>query len=168
MILAFSRSLDVDLPIVDAALRVNESQPILAVEKAKEMLGSLKGKHIAILGLAFKPNTDNIREAVSIKIINRLLQEGAEVRAYDPVAMENVRKILGKKISFTSSADECIEGADCCLVVTEWDEFKKMCCEDFMARMKRPLIIDGRRLYDARKFLNKLEYLAVGLGNPND
>jgi len=163
-ILVFARSLGLDMPIIDAALRINELQPILAVEKAREALDGLNGKRVAILGLAFKPNTDDIREAISTKVIDGLLQEGADVCAYDPAAIENARRILGKRISFASSAEECIKGADCCILVTEWDEFKRMRPEDFKVRMRRPILIDGRRVYDAEQFKSKLEYFAVGYG----
>jgi UDPglucose 6-dehydrogenase len=163
-ILAYARSLDLNMPILDAALKVNESQPLRAVNKARELLGNLKGKRIAILGLAFKPNTDDIRGAVSIKVTDKLLQEGAEVCAYDPAAMENVRRVFGKKVLLANSAEECIEGTDCCIIATEWGEFKKIHPETFKTKMKRPLIIDGRRIYDASEFLNILEYLVVGLG----
>jgi len=163
-ILAYSRSLDLTMPIIEAALKVNESRPLRAVDKVRELLGDLKGKKIAILGLAFKPNTDDIREAVSIKIIEELLHDSAEIFAYDPKAMNNYRKIFGEKISFVDSAQECIKDAECCIIVTEWDEFKDIKPEYFKATMKRPLIIDGRRLYDAEKYSKKLEYFAVGLG----
>jgi len=163
-ILAFSRTLGLELSIVDAALRINELQSIWAVEKAKGALGDLRGRRVAILGLAFKPDTDDIREAVSLKIIERLLREGSDICAYDPAAMENTRKILGEKISFAESAKDCISGADCCIVVTEWKEFTRIRPEDFRTRMRKPVLIDGRRVYDAKEFLGKLEYHAVGLG----
>jgi UDPglucose 6-dehydrogenase len=163
-ILAFARDLGVNLPIVNAAKQVNESQPMVAVDRLKELLGSLKEKDIAILGLAFKPNTDDMREAVSLKIIFKLLEEGSNVRAYDPVAVENSKKIIGGRIIFSKSAKECIDGADCCILVTEWDEFKGLKPEDFSKRMRRPILIDGRRFYDPNKFANKIEYFAVGLG----
>jgi UDPglucose 6-dehydrogenase len=163
-ILAYARSLDLNMPILDAALKVNETQPLRAVNKARELLGNLKGKRVAILGLAFKPDTDDIRGAVSIKVMDRLLQEGAEVCAYDPAAMENARRVFGKKILIANSAEECIEGTDCCIIVTEWDEFKNIHPETFKTKMKRPLIIDGRRIYDASEFSNMLEYFVVGLG----
>lgn len=83
---------------------MNESQRRLAIEKAKKALGDLKGKQMGILGLAFKPNTDDVREAVSIKIIERLLREGAEVRAYDPTAIRNTRRDLGERASFARTA----------------------------------------------------------------
>jgi UDPglucose 6-dehydrogenase len=166
-ILAFGRSLGIELPMVDAALRINELQPMWAVQKAKDALGELKGKRVAILGLAFKPDTDDIREAVSLKIIDRLLQEGADVCAYDPAAMENTRKSFGERLSFARSAEDCIIDADCCIVVTEWEEFIRMRPEDFKSRMRKPVLIDGRRVYDAEQFLGKLEYHAVGLGKGN-
>jgi len=163
-ILAFGRSVGLELPIVDAALRINELQPVWAVDKAKDALGDLAGKRVAILGLAFKPDTDDIREAASLKIIERLLHEGSDICAYDPAAIENTRKILGGKIYFAGSAEDCIKGADCCIIVTEWDEFTRMNPDDFRSRMRRPVLIDGRRIYDAEQFLGKLEYHAVGLG----
>jgi UDPglucose 6-dehydrogenase len=163
-ILAFGTELGLDLPIIRATMEVNESRPSMAVDKVKELLIDLQGKTVAVLGLAFKPNTDDVREAVSIKIINRLLEEGASVRAYDPVAIENSQRILGKKIIFTKSSRECLNGADCCILVTEWDDFRDLKPEDFRTRMRRPLLIDGRRLYAPKEFLDKMEYFAVGLG----
>lgn len=163
-LLTFARKLGVDLSIVDSALKTNESQPLLAVEKARKALGGLKGKHIAILGLAFKPDTDDIRESASIKIIDALLKEEAKISAYDPAAMENVKIIFGEKITFANSAEECFKDTDCCIIVTEWDEFKKISPERFKAMMKRPIVIDGRRIYDVNKFSNRLEYISIGLG----
>ena len=85
----------------------------------EKLIGSLKNKRIAILGLAFKPNTDDMREAVSIKIINKLLKKRGEVSAYDPAAVGNAKRILGEKITFASTAQECLQEADCCIIVTE-------------------------------------------------
>jgi UDPglucose 6-dehydrogenase len=164
-ILAYARNLDLDLPIIEATLKVNESQPLRVVNKARELLGNLKGRKIAILGLAFKPNTDDIREAVSIKIIEELMHDKAEIRAYDPKAMKNFRKKFGEKIAYMDSAKECIKDTVCCIIVTEWHEFKDIKPEYFKKVMKRPLVIDGRRLYDAGEFSNKLEYFAIGLGS---
>ncbi len=161
--LSFSRDLGIDLPMIDSALKVNESQPMKAVEKAKKALGNLKGKCISILGLSFKTNTDDMREAVSVRIIANLLNEGALIRAYDPVANKNAKKIFGKKIFIANSAKECIDSSDCCIIVTEWDEFKKLRPTDFKTNMKRSLIIDGRRLYDPKEF-SSIEYITIGLG----
>jgi UDPglucose 6-dehydrogenase len=159
----FARSKRMNLPIIEAAMRVNELQPISAVTKARRALGELKGKRIAILGLAFKPRTDDIREAVSIKIITKLIKEGAKITAYDPIAMDNAQKIFGKKISLAESARKCIAQADCAILVTEWDEFKNLNPEDFKAEMNKPILVDGRRIYDAKEFSKKLDYYAIGL-----
>jgi UDPglucose 6-dehydrogenase len=162
-ILAYAKTQNIELPIIDATLRINELQPIWAVRKAKEALGELKGKRVALLGLAFKPDTDDIREAVSIRIIETLLHEGSFVHAYDPAAMEKVERLFGKRVSFADSAQECIQDADCCILVTEWNEFKKLTPDDFK-RMHRPVLIDGRRLYSPNGYSKKLKYYAVGLG----
>jgi len=162
--LTFAQSQNIELPVISAAMKINDIQPILAVEKAKEILGDLKEKSIAILGLAFKPNTDDVREAVSLKIINKLLDEGAHVRAYDPAAIENSRKILGNKVFFARSVQECIQGSDCCIIVTEWDEFRKLHRDDFRKSMRRPFVIDGRRIYEPKEFSENIEYYGIGVG----
>ncbi len=162
--LTFAQSQNIELPVISAAMKANDIQPILAVEKAKEILGDLKEKSIAILGLAFKPNTDDVREAVSLKIINKLLDEGAHVRAYDPAAIETSRKILGNKVFFAKSAQECIQGSDCCIIITEWDEFRKLHRDDFRKNMRRPFVIDGRRIYDQKEFSENMEYHGIGIG----
>ena len=129
----------------------------------KKELGSLQGKKIAILGLAFKPETDDIRDAISLKIIRKLLDKKATVRVYDPIANDNVRDIFGKSISYFSNSESCIKGSECCIIVTEWKEFKKLEPKDFVRLMERQLIIDGRRIFSKKKF-SKLEYHAIGLG----
>jgi UDPglucose 6-dehydrogenase len=162
--LTFAQSQNIELPIISAAMKVNDIQPILAVEKAKELLDDLKEKSIAILGLAFKPNTDDVREAVSLKIINKLLEYGAYVRAYDPAAINNSKKILGDKVFFAKSIQECIKGSDCCIIVTEWDEFRKLLPDDFRENMRRPFVIDGRRIYESKEFSKEIEYYGIGIG----
>ena len=152
--------------ILDSALGTNKRQPSVAVKLAEEALGSLNGKNVAVLGLAFKPNTDDIREAVSLQIVKELLGSGARVSAYDPAATPNVAKQLGKleRLSFANSTSEAISGADCAILVTEWEEFVKLSPEDYASRMRTPVLIDGRRIYDASKFSKKLKFAAVGLG----
>jgi UDPglucose 6-dehydrogenase len=163
-LIAFSNKLGYVPTILQEVQEVNENQPKHAVEKAKETLQELKGKKIAILGLAFKPDTDDMREARSIPIINQLLKEGASIVAYDPVAIPNAKSIFKEKIRYASLSIDCLKGADCCILVTEWDEFKKLTPEDFMQNMKQPTLIDGRRIYNPEKFSQKLEFTAVGLG----
>lgn len=164
-LIAYAKALGYDSSFLNAIENTNSIQPDRAIELTKSLLKALKGKRIAILGLAFKPDTDDMREAVSLKIIKKLLQEGAHVTAYDPVAIPNTKKILGNRIRYASSSIECLKGADCCLLVTEWDEFKKLSAEDFVENMRHPCLVDGRRIYDSEKFSKKLKFRAVGLGH---
>ncbi len=150
--------------LLDSAENVNKKQPLKAVEYCKQQLSSLNGKKVAILGLAFKPDTDDMREARVIPIINELLSEGANVTAYDPVAAANAKTIFQDKISYAASAKDCLKGADCCILVTEWSEFKKLTPKDFTAYMKQPVLIDGRRIFDPEEFSKTLKFAAIGLG----
>jgi len=143
---------------------VNQLQPLKVIEMTEKLIGTLQNKRIAILGLAFKPNTDDIREAVSIKIISKLLQKGAKVSVYDPAAMENTEKIFREKITYASSTHKCLQKADCCIIVTEWDEFKALTPEDLIEHMRTPALIDGRRITNPDIFIGKVKYVAIGLG----
>jgi len=163
-LIAFSKELGYDPLLIESVEEVNKNQPYKAIELAKKLIGNLENKRIAILGLAFKPNTDDMREAVSIKIINKLLEEKAEIIAYDPMAIENARKIFGEKIKYASSAIDCIKNADCCIIVTEWNEFKKIKPETFIKYMKNPAIVDGRRIYDPKKYSKKIKIEFIGYG----
>jgi UDPglucose 6-dehydrogenase len=136
-----------------------------AIELANQALGSLKGKRIAVLGLAFKPETDDVRDAVSISLVRSLLAEGANVIAYDPAAMQNAREIFLDRITYARDPSECIENADSCLIVTEWEEFKDIPPKTFLERMRCPVVIDGRRIYDADRFSTAgTQFLAIGMG----
>ena len=161
---AHSKNLGYPLKLLEAVENVNKTQPLKAVQFCKEKLGSLKGKNIAILGLAFKADTDDMREARAIPIINQLTKEGANVTAYDPVAIPAARVIFKNKIKYATSTISCLKNADCCILVTEWDEFKKLTPEDFTANMKQPILIDGRRIYNPELYKNKMEFTAIGLG----
>ena len=163
-IIAFSNKLGYTPTLLEATHEVNEKQANHTVEKAKNNLKELKGKTIAVLGLAFKPDTDDMREARSIPIINQLLHEGATVTAYDPVAISTAKSIFGDKINYASSAINCLKDADCCIIVTEWNEFKQLKPEDFKQHMKQPILIDGRRIYNPTEYTKKLEFAATGLG----
>ena len=160
----FAEDRGIPLPLVRATVEVNEDQPLLAVELAKKALGDLRGRQVALLGLAFKPGTDDIREAVSLKVIGALLAEGAEVVAYDPKAMENVRALLGNTIRYARSAREALRAADCCIVVTEWEEFKALKPEDFRKLMREPVVIDGRRIFKPEEFEGVVRFFAIGRG----
>jgi UDPglucose 6-dehydrogenase len=144
---------------------VNAAQPLKAVDVVREALGGLRSRRIAVLGLSFKPDTDDLREAVSIPIIESVLAEGASVVVYDPMALQSARRIFRDKIEYADDAINCIEKADCCVVVTEWDQFKKLRASDFKTHMKKPLVVDGRRIYERAEFTAAgAEFYAVGLG----
>lgn len=145
-------------------IAINDYQQNLLVTKALNRFKELKGKKIAMLGLAFKPETDDMREAPSIKIARSLAKLGAEVVAYDPVAIDNAKKILRDTIMFTSSVYEAVLGADAVFIVTEWDEFKKIDILRLIGIMKQPIIFDGRNCFDEDKIraCAKVEYYSVG------
>ena len=150
--------------LLGGVLKVNEWQAKHVVEVAERVLGSLAGRRVAVLGLSFKPETDDMREAPSIKIIQGLLRRRAVVAAYDPRASRNAKAIFGDQIELTSSAKDALKEADCCILVTEWEEFKRLRPRDFLESMKNPLLIDGRRLFDKDEFGEALKYVGIGLG----
>jgi UDPglucose 6-dehydrogenase len=164
-LIAHSRNLGYRLKLLESVESVNKTQPLRAVQFCKELLGNLKGKNIALLGLAFKADTDDMREARVIPIINQLIKEGANVTAYDPVAIPNAKTVLNNKIQYATSAIACLKNADCCILVTEWEEFKKLKPEDFTENMKQPILIDGRRIYNPEEFSEKMKFTAIGLGH---
>ena len=131
--------------LLNAVIEVNELQKRRVVGKLKKYLGDLRGKTIALLGLAFKPNTDDLREAPSIVLASRLLAEGADVRAWDPVA--DASELL-QGVTFCASALEAVSGADAAVIVTEWDELRGLASPETRAAMRNPLIVDGRNVLD--------------------
>ena len=163
-LIAYSKTLGYKPDLLESVENVNKLQPYKAIELCKNFLNNLKDKNIAILGLAFKPNTDDIREAVSISIISQLLKEGANVTAYDPVAIPTAKTVFKNKIQYAKSAISCLKNADCCILVTEWDEFKNLKPEDFTKNMRKPILIDGRRIYNPEEFKQKMKFTAIGLG----
>jgi UDPglucose 6-dehydrogenase len=141
---------------------VNELQKRRAIGKLQKHLGSLVGKEIALLGVAFKPNTDDIREATSLVLAGRLQSEGAHVRVYDPIASEKARELLsGARIS--ASATEALDGADAAVLVTEWPEFREVDWADAKQRMRKPLVVDGRNFLDG-DLLEKAGFTYEGVG----
>ncbi len=134
--------------LLHAVMDINKDQRHAPVRKAQELLhGELAGKTIGLLGLAFKPNTDDMRDAPSIDIARHLLREGARVQAYDPAAMENARQIL-PEVAMLQSAYEVAEGADALLLITEWNEFQNLDLVRVKGLMNQPLLVDGRNIYD--------------------
>lgn len=151
--------------LLHAVMDINADQRRSVIQKAQRLIGSLEGKTVGILGLAFKPNTDDMRDAPAIDIINLLLREGAHVRAYDPVAMENARRIL-PEVEMMADAYAVAAGADVLIIVTEWNEFKNLDLVRIKGMMRRPALVDGRNIYDpaAVRALG-FEYLGMGRGH---
>ncbi|MDD4110579.1 MAG: nucleotide sugar dehydrogenase, partial [Clostridia bacterium] len=135
-----------EFKIMKATEEVNHRQIDLLLEKLKKQIPNLKGKVIAVWGLAFKPKTDDVREAPALKIIEKLLKEGAKIRAFDPVAMPNTKKIL-PYIYYAKNSQDAVKGADALIVATEWDEFRSVDIEGMKKAMKGGLILDGRNIY---------------------
>lgn len=138
---------DYELKTIKAAIDVNEQQKMKLIKKARKYYDQLKGLKVAVLGLTFKPGTDDLREAASLQNIPLLLEEGAEVVAFDPVGTENFKKKNFGEIKYASSALEALRDADLCLILTEWEEIKALRPEDFVQNMKRPIVLDGRNCY---------------------
>jgi len=149
--------------LLTAVIEVNELQKRRVIGKLKKHLGdALRGRRIALLGLSFKPHTDDIREASSIVLAGRLLAEGAEVTAYDPVAMPAIRALL-PSLRFAESGLATLEGADACVLVTEWPELVALDWPEALRRMRRPLVVDGRNALDAEA-LAGLGFIYEGVG----
>jgi len=151
-----------DFKIAKSVIEVNERQYKIVIEKLRKHLGKLKGKTIGVLGLAFKENTDDIRESVSIKIIGELLNEGVELKAQDPQAINNARKVFGN-VAYFEDPYKMVEGTDALVVATEWPEYKKLDWRRVKDLMKGTLIIDGRNLLDPEE-MEKYGFTYEGIG----
>ena len=156
-----------DFKILKAVEKVNGMQKLHLVEKIKAHYnGDLKGKHFALWGLAFKPNTDDIREAPAFSIIDALLKEGATVTAYDPEAMEPVKRQIGAAIHYAVSQYQALEGADALLIATEWSEFRTPDFERIEKLLPAKVIFDGRNLFEVAK-MQSMGYCYISIGRPH-
>lgn len=153
-----------DFEILNAVIKVNEDQKTVLFPKMKNFFrGNLKGKKIALWGLAFKPDTDDIREAPALYMISELLNEGAEITAYDPEAMPNVKKLIGDKISFSSDEYEALMGADALLICTEWGIFRNPDFDRMKSLLNDAVIFDGRNLFEIEEMSEKgFFYASIG------
>jgi UDPglucose 6-dehydrogenase len=149
--------------LLTAVIEVNELQKRRVIGKLKKHLGTLSGTTVALLGLAFKPNTDDLREAPSIVLASRLLAEGAEVRAWDPVA--DASDIL-QGVTFCDSPVEAVTGADAAVIVTEWDQLRGFASDEVREAMRRPIVVDGRNLLDPKE-VRAAGFVYEGIGRPS-
>ena len=145
-----------------AVVSANKRQRALMVEKIERLVGGLKGKQIGILGLAFKQNTDDVRESASIDIIEILLKEGAKIKCFDPLAMDNTKVIL-PNITYCENEYKVAEGSDCLVIATEWNQFRNLDLLKIKKLLKTPILIDLRNLYEPEK-VKKLGFIYEGVG----
>lgn len=148
--------------LLRTVMEINADQRRQAVQKARDLLGGLDERVIGVLGLAFKPNTDDMREAPAVELIHLVQHEGARVRAYDPVAMDNARKVL-PDVTYCPDPYAVAEGADALIVATEWNEFKHLDLERIQKSMRRPVFIDGRNIYEPER-MKALGFIYRGVG----
>ena len=155
-----------DFKILKAVEQVNAKQKVHLVEKVKSFYqGNLQGKHFALWGLSFKPNTDDIREAPALSMVKALLQAGATITAYDPEAMSNAQQELGNIINYAQSQYQALEGADALLIATEWSEFRTPDFDRINQLLPSKVIFDGRNLFEVAK-LQQLGYQYISIGRP--
>lgn len=154
----------IPMPLLNAVDEVNQNQKSVLIPKIlKHFEGSIQDKTIAVWGLAFKPKTDDMREAPSITIIQELLQHGARIKVYDPVAIEQAKLIFGGSVQYTDKNYDCIEDADALVLVTEWDEFRRPDWEKMKQLMNSPVIFDGRNVFDPERIRsNGFTYYSIG------
>ena len=154
-----------DFKMLRAVIDVNEMQKLHLVTKIKKYFNSLDGKHFALWGLSFKPNTDDIREAPSLFMIEALLSEGASLSVFDPEAMQNVRTLLGDRVSYAESQYDALKNADALIIATEWNEFRTPNFAKMDGVMKNKVIFDGRNLFDVAA-IGELGFYYESIGRP--
>jgi len=161
-LLKIAEAHDVQLGIIDAAVSANEKQRAYMVQKIRDEMGSLKNKTLAVLGLAFKPNTDDIRDAPALTIVQSLQKEGAKIRAYDPVAMKEAARQI-PKMKCCKDAYDAMKGADAVVLITEWNQFRNLDLARILTLLREPFFFDLRNVYDPQKMKAKgFRYFSVG------
>jgi UDPglucose 6-dehydrogenase len=163
-LIASARSQGLDFTLLSAVDAVNDRQKRLLAQKAKAHFGgNLRGKKFGVWGLAFKPKTDDLRQAPAVALIEELLAEGGVVTAHDPVATENARRVFGDRVSFVQNPYSAAEGADALFLVTEWNEFRQPDFGRIKSKMKQAVLFDGRNIWNAKK-LRDLGFTYYGVG----
>ncbi|UYY97430.1 UDP-glucose/GDP-mannose dehydrogenase family protein [Peribacillus frigoritolerans] len=154
---------DYEIKTIKATIDVNENQKIKLIKKARKYFNSFNGLTVAVLGLTFKPGTDDLREAPSLTNIPILLEDGAKINVWDPVGMDNFKKVFTDSVNYSSSIEEAITNADVCFIFTEWSDIKEFEIGKYVKLMNRPLVIDGRNCYDVEKVMNTdIIYESIG------
>ena len=154
-----------DFRLLKSVIEVNNAQQRKLIQKTREAVGDIKGKRIALLGLSFKPETDDMREAASIPIAQTLVDEGAKVVAFDPVAIANAKAFLPEAVGFKETVQEALLGAEAALIVTEWDEIKSLDLDEYVKTMRTPVVIDGRNCYKLEE-VSQYDLYYCSMGRP--
>ncbi len=154
-----------DFRLLKSVIEVNNAQQRKLIQKTREAVGDIKGKRIALLGLSFKPETDDMREAASIPIAQTLVDEGANVVAFDPVAIANAKAFLPEAVGFKETVQEALLGAEAALIVTEWDEIKSLDLDEYVKTMRTPVVIDGRNCYKLEE-VSQYDLYYCSMGRP--
>lgn len=155
---------DCEIKTIKAAIEVNENQKLKLIKKARKLFDSFEDLTVAVLGLTFKPNTDDLREAPSLVNIPILLDEGANIKAFDPVGVDNFKKVYPNEITYCDSVEETIKDADMCFIFTEWPEIKNFEVQKYIQLMKKAIVLDGRNCYDLKMIPNGMMYYSIGRG----
>ncbi|MHA2366608.1 MAG: UDP-glucose dehydrogenase family protein [Candidatus Hodarchaeales archaeon] len=161
-IISFSKKKSYTPQILNAVLEVNKNQTKHIVKILKDECGDLSNKRITVLGLSFKPGTDDMRHAPSIKVINELKLEGAEIIAHDPFAEESAKKILKDSVVYADTIEEALTQADGAILVTEWEDYQRITPKMLKNLMKTPIVVDGRHLFDYDEFTNEIRFRTIG------
>jgi UDPglucose 6-dehydrogenase len=158
-----ARDLKMEFDLLDSVERVNERQKLVLLQKTRRAIGDLKGKSVAVWGLAFKAETDDMRESPAIPLVEGLLAAGARVQAHDPKAMETARAVFGDRVNYTPDLYSALQGAEALVIVTEWLVYRNPDFSRIKSMLARPLVIDGRNLFDpARMAAQGFEYHGIG------
>lgn len=162
-IISHGKSIGYSMPILQSVKYVNEKQCELLVEKVFNRFGNMKDKTVALLGLAFKPGTDDIRNAPSIKVAHQIINAGAKINAFDPVAVENAKSVLPKEINYVKTIEGALDGASCAVLLTDWKEIKEYDVKGFKRHLAFPIVFDGRNCFPLEKVKGSgVEYHSIG------
>jgi UDPglucose 6-dehydrogenase len=162
-LLHMARTAGYEFSLIQSVIETNEIQKTVVVDKLMKAMGGMKGKTISVLGMSFKPNTDDLRFAPSLTVIPILLKNGAKIKAYDPIALNGVKQFLGSSVSYHDDLYDALHGSDACLVLTEWEQIVHMDLVRAKYIMKTPVVVDGRNCFDLQRMMDSgFHYLSIG------
>jgi UDPglucose 6-dehydrogenase/GDP-mannose 6-dehydrogenase len=159
----FAQNNNIQMPLLNAVIKINERRPEQVISLLEKKLGKLQNKLVAVLGLTFKPGTDDLRESPAIRLIDALLEKGTKVRAFDPIAMPAAKLALCDRIEFCKDAQSLLKDADAAMIATAWPEFREWNWTELTKTMKTPILVDGRNLLSKTTLSEAIIYLPIGI-----